>query len=199
MIDFLYTDPYYLNTRSTADIFAIVFIAAIWIFLSIIVGIGAQKRGKSLGKYLILSLILSPLAGMLTLFLLYVPGKENAVSEKKPDIPSTATEKKSDTASPQWEKRNGSHIFLGENIERIRFFPQQEAFGSEPSRKEAFLYNDSQNDYRIASIEVYGICDGRFLLKEGDIIPHGRITLIEYDKPMHQYDDHNILLILEKA
>ena len=168
-------------------------------FLSIIVGIGAQKRGKSLGKYLILSLLLSPLAGMLTLFLLYVPGEENAASEKNPDIPPTATDGKPVTASPQWEKRNGSHIFLSEDIERIRFFPQQEAFGSEPSRTEACLYNDSLDDYRISAMEIYGICDGRFLLKEGDVIPHGRFILVEYDKPIRQCNEHNILLVLEKA
>lgn len=203
MTDFLYTDPHYLNylvnTHDTPDIFIIIFVATIWIFLSIIVGIGAQRRGKILGKYLILSLLLSPLVGVLTLFLLYVSGEENAASEKIPDIPPTATEGEPDTASPQWEKRNGSHIFLSENIERIRFFPQQEAFGSEPSRTEACLYNDSLDDYRISSMEIYGICDGRFLLKEGDVIPHGKFMLIEYDKPIHQYDNHNILLVLEKA
>jgi hypothetical protein len=42
----------------------------VWIILCFVVANGAQKRGRSFGGYFALSLFLSPLIGMIVLFLL---------------------------------------------------------------------------------------------------------------------------------
>lgn len=61
---------------------AIFFGLLAWTFFSVVVGNGAKNRGRSFAKYLILSLIVSPILGAFVLFVL----GENPFGDQKANI-----------------------------------------------------------------------------------------------------------------
>jgi len=48
----------------------------VWLVLSFFIAQGAKDRGKSFGGYLALSLLLSPLVGLIAVLMIHEPEKE---------------------------------------------------------------------------------------------------------------------------
>ncbi len=67
------------------NIFVSIIAALLWIFLSFVVAYGAKNRGHAFRRFLILSLLTTPIIGAFVLFVL----GENPVSSQKLNIETT--------------------------------------------------------------------------------------------------------------